>query len=262
MNKISVAIPTYYSSKFIEDTISPFLTHSIVDEIIITDDSEDKNEFNKLTNEVHKVLQNSLIKVRLLKNKKKLGGFKNKYFAISETNNEFVYQIDSDNIANNKFLKFIGKTDEHVFDKETLYLPSKIYLFKNYKYESFYKPSNKIIFSRKSKIITPNYLQNALNEGNNFVKHKNVNWFLNTGNPFFYKNSYLVNLEKGLASSEKELSACSIALSYFWVSTGNNICMSSFLSHYHRQHKDSYWITAGQNAPNSVEHFRNQIKKL
>jgi glycosyltransferase involved in cell wall biosynthesis len=262
MNKISVAIPTYYSSKFIKDTITPFLKHKIVDEIIITDDSEDNSEFNILTNKVHNVLENSSIRVRLLKNTKKLGGFKNKYYAISETNNKFVYQIDSDNIANNKFLKFIGKADERVFDKEILYLPSKIHLFKDSKYESLYKPSNRVIFSKKSKIITPEYLKNALNMGINFVKHKNVNWFLNIGNPFFYKDSYLTNLEKGLASSEKELSACSIALCYFWVSSGKNICMSSFLNHYHRQHKDSYWITAGQNAPNSVEYFRNQIKNL
>ena len=262
MNKISVAIPTYYSSKFIKDTITPFLKHKIVDEIIITDDSEDNSEFNILTNKVHYVLENSSIRVRLLKNTKKLGGFKNKYYAISETNNKFVYQIDSDNIANNKFLKFIGKADERVFDKEILYLPSKIHLFKDSKYESLYKPSNRVIFSKKSKIITPEYLKNALNMGINFVKHKNVNWFLNIGNPFFYKDSYLTNLEKGLASSEKELSACSIALCYFWVSSGKNICMSSFLNHYHRQHKDSYWITAGQNAPNSVEYFRNQIKNL
>ena len=262
MNKISVAIPTYYSSKFIKDTITPFLKHKIVDEIIITDDSEDNSEFNILTNKVHNVLENSSIRVRLLKNTKKLGGFKNKYYAISETNNKFVYQIDSDNIANNKFLKFIGKADERVFDKEILYLPSKIHLFKDSKYESLYKPSNRVIFSKKSKIITPEYLKNALNMGINFVKHKNVNWFLNIGNPFFYKDSYLTNLEKGLASSEKELSACSIALCYFWVSSGKNICMSSFLNHYHRQHKDSYWITAGQNAPNSVEYFRNLIKNL
>ena len=44
MKKLSVAIPTYYSSKFIEDTITPSLKHKIVDEIIITDDSEDNSE--------------------------------------------------------------------------------------------------------------------------------------------------------------------------------------------------------------------------
>lgn len=162
MNKISVAIPTYFSSKFIEDTISPFLNHKIIDEIVITDDSEDKNEFDKLTNKVQKVLENSSIRVRLLRNKKRLGGFKNKYYAISETNNKFVYQIDSDNIANNKFLKFIGKADERVFDKEILYLPSRIHLFKDSKYESLYKPSNRVIFSKKSKIITPEYLKMPL----------------------------------------------------------------------------------------------------
>ena len=262
MKKISVAIPTYYSSKLIEETIYPLLSHKTVDEIIVTDDSEDNNEFNKLSGNINNLLESSSINVKIYKNKKKLGGFKNKYNAISKTSNEFVYQLDSDNIPSNKSLKFIGMSHEDTFDKDVLYLPSKIFLFKKSRYETIFKPKNRIIFSKKTKRITPEYLQNSFNQNINFVKDKDVTWLLNVGNPFFYKESYLANLEKGLKKSEAVLSACSIAMCYFWALSGNDINISSFLKHYHRLRKDSYWVIAGKNAVNSVEYFSDQIKNI
>ena len=92
---------------------------------------------------------------------------------------------------------------------------------------------------------------------------RNINWLLNTGNPFFYKETYLNNLEEGLKIPEKKLSAAdAIAMIYFWLFFKNDICISKFLSHYHRTHKDSYWIREGSNSVNSVDYFRNKIKDL
>lgn len=262
MNKISVAIPTYYSSKLIEDTINPLLNNKIIDEIVVTDDSEDKNEFNELSRKINNLVENSSVKIKISKNSKKLGGFKNKYHSVSKTSNDFVYQIDSDNIPSYKSLQFIEKSPENIFDKDLLYLPSRIYLFKKSKYQALYKSRSRIIFSKKTKRITPKYLQNALNQNINFVKDKDVTWLLNVGNPFFYKESYLANLQKGLEKSEEVLAACSIAMCYYWVLSGNDINISSFLRHHHRLRADSYWVTAGENAPNSVNHFSEEIKNL
>ena len=50
MNKISVAIPTFYSSKFISQTIESLKNDSIINEIIICDDSENAIEFKALKN--------------------------------------------------------------------------------------------------------------------------------------------------------------------------------------------------------------------
>lgn len=262
MNKISVAIPTYFSSRFIEETIQPLLKYKIVNEIVITDDSENTNEYNELSRKVNLLLESSPIELKMFKNSKKLGGFKNKYNSISKSSNDFVYQIDSDNIPNTKSLKFIQNSPENNFEKNLLYLPSRIYVFKKSKYEFLYKPRNKIIFSNKTKRLTPEYLQNSVKNNINFVKHKEVNFLLNTGNPFFFKESYLKNLEKGLKKSEEVLSACSIALCYFWVLSGNDINVSSFLKHYHRIREDSYWVTAGEYATKSVDYFSEQIKNL
>ena len=40
---------------------------------------------------------------------------------------------------------------EDTFDKDVLYLPSKIFLFKKSRYETIFKPKNRIIFSKKLK---------------------------------------------------------------------------------------------------------------
>lgn len=102
MKTISVAIPTYFSSKFITETINSLKDNKIVNEIIICDDSEDKEEYSQLSNLVSSLLENSDIKLNIQKNKSKLEGFKNKYKCVSLASNDFVYQLDSDNIANKK----------------------------------------------------------------------------------------------------------------------------------------------------------------
>ena len=79
MNNISVAIPTYYSSAFISKTIDSLKHTNVVNEIVITDDSESNKEFKRLTDEVNNSLEYSDIKLKLIQNPSKLGGFKNKY---------------------------------------------------------------------------------------------------------------------------------------------------------------------------------------
>ena len=69
MVKITVAIPTYFSSKFISNTIKPFLAHKAFNEIIITDDSESSKEYNDLYSEVKSLLENSQIDLKISKNK-------------------------------------------------------------------------------------------------------------------------------------------------------------------------------------------------
>lgn len=208
-------------------------------------------------------LENFNIDLKISKNQSKNGGFKNKYKCISIAKNEFVYQIDSDNIASSKFLKYLENVNFTKLDKKILYIPSGIFLFKKNKYEKYFKPRNNITFLNKSKIITPEFLKQSLIVEDNFVKNKNVNWLLNTGNPFFYKNSYMSFLEKGLKMEEKKLSAGdAIAMVYFWLSSGHNICVASFLKHYHRTRENSYWNVEGKSSYDSTEYFKAQIKNL
>ena len=262
MNKISVAIPTYYSSSFITPTINSLKNNSLINEIVICDDSEDNNEFKNLEYTVNKLLSNSEVKLDISKNLKNLGGFKNKYKCIEKVSNEYVYQIDSDNIANPKSLGHISELNLQALDKSILYLPSKIYLFNKNKNERFFKPSNNVIYFKETKVVDSYQIKNALLNNKKFVISKNIGWLLNTGNPFVNKKSYLECLKPGLSKSEDTLAACSIALFYYWLNSGNSISISKFLSHYHRLRNDSYFVSKGDIAIKSINYFKEQIKNL
>ena len=262
MKKISVAIPTYFSSKFITDTINSLKDNKIVNEIIICDDSEDKEEYSRLVNLVSSLLENSDINLNIQKNKSKLEGFKNKYKCVSLASNDFVYQLDHDNIANKKTLDKISNLDIKSIDKEQLFIPSKIIMFKKNKYEYIFKPSYNVKYLNKSLIFDSVFIKDYIDTNNNFLLKKNVSWLFNTGNQFFYRDAYLSNLEKGLELSKTTLSACSFGMAYFWLSSGNKICIAEFLSHYHRLHEDSAWVKEGEKVVNSVNYFKAEILNI
>lgn len=235
---------------------------SLVDEVVICDDSENHEEFQNLERTVKKLFEKSEIKLNISKNNKNLGGFKNKYKCIEKVSNEYVYQIDSDNIANTKSLRHISKLNLQVLDKSILHLPSKIYLFNKNKNERFFKPSNNVIYFKETKVVDSYQIKNALLNNNKFVISKNIGWLLNTGNPFVRQESYLEYLKPGLSKSEDTLAACSIALFYYWLSSGNSISISKFLSHHHRLRDDSYFVSKGDIAIKSINYFKENIKNL
>ena len=70
MNKISVAIPTYFSSSFISPTIQLLKNYSNVDEIVINDDSQNEEEYKKLDYTINSILENKNINLKISKNKK------------------------------------------------------------------------------------------------------------------------------------------------------------------------------------------------
>ena len=105
MNKISVAIKTYFS-KVISPTIQLLKNYSNVDEIVINDDSQNEEEYKKLDYTINSILENKNINLKISKNKKNLGAFKNKFVCIENIFYLIIYQIDSDNIQQKHFKLF------------------------------------------------------------------------------------------------------------------------------------------------------------
>ena len=147
-------------------------------------------------------------------------------------------------------------------DNSILYLPSKIYLFNKYKNERLFKPSNNVVYLKNTKVVNPQEVKDILLNNKKFVKSRNIGWLLNTGNPFVNKQSYLEYLKPGLSRTESTLAACSIALVYYWLNSGNSISISRFLSHYHRLRNDSYFVSRGDIAMKSIDYFKEQIKSI
>ena len=65
MNKISVAIPTYFSSSFISSTIQLLKNYSNVAEIVINDDSQNEEEYKKLDYTINSILENKNINLKI-----------------------------------------------------------------------------------------------------------------------------------------------------------------------------------------------------
>ena len=127
---VSVAIPTYNSSKYLESCIEPILNSKYVDEIVICDDFSNSQNAENQINLINTLKENTNIDIKSSYNNKNVGAFKNKYICISNCKNEIVYQIDSDNIPQKNIDKIFSKIIR-LNEKNNLFLPSKIFQFRN-----------------------------------------------------------------------------------------------------------------------------------
>ena len=129
MINVSVAIPSYNTSDYIEKAIKPLLSSKYINEIIIQDDCSEIDELKKLESIIKDIKNNSKIDILFFKNENNIGPFKNKNKLVDLCSNDLIYIIDADNIPQEKLdntIDEIIKSD----NKNYIYLPSKIYQFK------------------------------------------------------------------------------------------------------------------------------------
>ena len=127
MNKISLAIPTHFSSKYLSILLKSIKNSELISEIVISDDSNNNQENENIKKIISKY-QNSAQDIIFYQNLNNQGAFNNKYDAISKCSNEIIYQIDSDNIVaknfDNIFYNIVNS-----FDKNKIYYPATLKQF-------------------------------------------------------------------------------------------------------------------------------------
>jgi len=252
MKKVTLVVPTYNSSSYLANILSSKYI-SYFDEVIITDDFSNNHEYEKTKTTSNKYLSKCEVKYKVIRNDVNLGGFFNKYIGVKESSNELIYQLDTDNLLTKNTIKFLSS---YKFNTDTLYLPGKIYLFKNY------KAINKIIrFTKNSQNFNKLLIQNELKGSTKFIFQKNINWVLNVGNQIFFKKNYLEVFDKKNISA-KYLEADAYAQSFFWLKNNFNLEINVNHNHYHRLRNDSYWNTAGEKSIQSVEFYKQSILDL
>lgn len=252
MKKVSLVIPTFNSSFYLEKILkSDYI--NFFDEVIISDDFSNEYEYEQIKKDLQKYLSKNKINYKLIRNDLNLGGFFNKYNGVKESSNELIYQLDTDNLLTKSTINFL---DRYSFNPDTLYLPGKIYLFKKYKVK------NKTIkFTKNTKIFDKLHIQNELNGSTKLIFHKNINWVLNVGNQIFYKSRYLKVLDRKNITIQY-LEADAYAQSFFWLKNNLNLEINVNHNHYHRLRNDSYWNTAGEKSIQSVEFYKKSILDL
>jgi len=259
--KISIAIPTYNSSSFIADCLDSVRKINFVNEIIINDDHSSSDEYSNLKNIVKKYESRYNLNILINQNKSNLGGFKNKYISIQECSNEFVYQIDSDNLVGKNLNSILNKNKD-AFNDEIFYLPSTVYVFKKNPYISSYLKKYKVKISNKDLILNKNIVSQSMKDNTQlFIDVKN-RWLFNLGNFIVNRDMFLKSMSIPFKSDNLPLAADPMAMSYFWLKKGGNIKLIKGFYHFHRLRQDSYWNSAGDAAVNSVSYFESKLKEL
>lgn len=255
MNNLCIAIPTYNSSLYLEEIFQVLSRFKSIEEVVISDDLSEKKDFILLEKIVYEY--KNKLNIKIYQNKKNLGGFKNKYMATSLCSGDYVYQLDSDNIPVLNSLNVISNfINSNKFNKDNLYLPSKIQTFNKNKILSLLKKKNYITFSKKNLLLDKKLILENLKGEKDSIKDKSIRWVLNGGNPLFFKNTYLKNLEEGVSQKNINISAaCSIALNYYWTKNGGNVELLEGFKHLHRIREDSYYVSEGSQSTESINLF-------
>ena len=94
----TVAIPTYNSSKYLKECIYGFRDSNYLNEILVGDDYSTAEELEQIKKIIQRAGKYFSFDIKLLENSKNNGAFKNKYNLVESSKNEWVYQIDSDNV--------------------------------------------------------------------------------------------------------------------------------------------------------------------
>jgi len=283
MYKFSVAIPTYNSSDYLRECIYGFRKSKYIDEIIISDDGSDINELKKIKRIIQKANKYFNFEIKLIENTENSGAFINKYKLIKASSNDWVYQIDSDNVPFANIDKVISQIADNHGSQLFIYYPTKLIQFWRYRKaaEILSKIQKKYIvrFSKEVNIFDIYKTKKAINEFLNydtsndttegspelqskFVLDKHIYWVLNCGNFVVNKNQFLSAMEHGLDYSREVLSMDAVAFSYLWLRSSGQIVLQPGLSHYHRKRLTSISYIEKESSKISRQYFTDKILSL
>jgi glycosyltransferase involved in cell wall biosynthesis len=239
IDKISLTIPFYNTSKYFLDCIRYSIDDDFVSEIIVNDDQSSEEEWNNL-NTIVSELNNP--KIKLYRNPINLGGFKNKYKTVKKATTEWVYLLDSDNYPNNDSLNLIKNIQDA--DNNICYCPETLVMFRNTEdivRQVDYKYSYDKIGCRESK--------EAINS-----RLPEFPMFLNTGNYVVNRDNYLSRMYDAYCNQETSAADC-IAFQYNWMVNGGYSKIIPGFKYFHRLRNDSYWMTSGHMAPTKASYY-------
>ena len=265
MGKISVAIPVFNSSKYLDSLIKRLIKYKSVGEIVIFDDYSDNQDFEN-TKKIVEKYSKSKIPIHLYRNNENLGAFKTKYKSIEKCSFDVVYQIDSDNLPMFKFDKFVKENIFTDFNNENIYYPSKIYQFYQFPYLSLItsrvNKKFRVYIQKVDFKVDKEVLKDALINNKSITHEKNLRWLTNIGNFFVDKNNFLNATKEGLSMEKNDLAVDAVAITYYWVKNYSYIVQKKNHYHFHRKRDDSISVVTKNITDKNFEQFETKIKSL
>ena len=280
-NFITVGIPTYNSSKYLNQCLKSIKNLKNIDEILISDDGSTVSELAKLKEIVLKYQIKHRLNIKILESTTNFGAYRNKLKLIENSKNEYIYVLDSDNMASKSLDDIINEIlNEN--NPKFLYQPNVMYHFWKYprlaqlmspynkKYIVKFFDSNYILDrdSVKALLIDNSGTYNLKDYGNQLPSFKDpekkiidkwIFWILNCGN-FIVNKKHMVDIaQAGLEFDRKILSVDAIAFSYLWIEKGMKIKIFNNFYHHHRKRNDSVSFTESEDSVNAIKHFIGKV---
>tara|TARA_B110000003_G_scaffold275500_1_gene318315 strand:+ start:229 stop:1092 length:864 start_codon:yes stop_codon:yes gene_type:complete len=278
---ITVGIPTYNSSKYLNQCLKSIKNLKNIDEILISDDGSTVSELAKLKEIVLKYQIKHRLNIKILESTTNFGAYRNKLKLIENSKNEYIYVLDSDNMASKSLDDIINEIlNEN--NPKFLYQPNVMYHFWKYprlaqlmspynkKYIVKFFDSNYILDrdSVKALLIDNSGTYNLKDYGNQLPSFKDpekkiidkwIFWILNCGN-FIVNKKHMVDIaQAGLEFDRKILSVDAIAFSYLWIEKGMKIKIFNNFYHHHRKRNDSVSFTESEDSVNAIKHFIGKV---
>lgn len=247
MKTISLAIPFYNTSRYFLDCIKYALQDDFISEIVVNDDCSRQEEYDNLL-----LLVGGNKKIKVYRNESNLGAFRNKYIAVKNCTNEWVYLLDSDNYPFEETYEVIRSIPED--SPDICFSPRQ--LFCRHDGREDYDTISDYTFK---------YDYIGIDESKDAIikKTKWFDWFLNSGNYVFNRQTYLSSLKESFEDNSLSLlHADTSATYYFWLKNGGKFKIINEFRHNHRFRSDSYWHTCGSKSSESVEFYKEQVLDL
>ena len=237
---ISLAVTNFNRSDSVIEAFRQVINNDAIDEIVIVDDFSDHDAYIKLWNLVNS-LEND--KIKLFRNDANMGPFRNKYTAVKKCINDWVILLDSDNIIDNNYIEIVSKLDK---EEDVLYVSETLYREGKKGVGRCYKDFNKLTIDK----------QNV----NEYIDMDYFEAFLNTGNHFFNKESY-IQVVKGNKRDIRLSINDAIYFSYLWLLSGNKMKVVPDLYYIHQATKDSWWVTNSERCIQAAAEITRKIRK-
>lgn len=229
---ISLCVTTYRRDSLLFESFQQVVNDERVSEIVIVDDASPGYFMEAI-----EAFCKPYPKIKVFRNTKNLGCYKNKAEAVRKASNEWVYLLDSDNVITPEAITLLYRYNiQYGWRKDLILAPE--FAWPTFDYMAF-----------AGETITRKNVAS-------FVKRKAFDCLINTANYFFHRDEYLrlhdPNIEPWTADT--------IYTNYNWLKAGNSIHVLPGLQYFHRT--DDFKGQEGSHYVANVKKTNGLAKKL
>ncbi len=271
--RISFAIPTFKSTEFLPQALEAPLSSNLVTNVTICDDKTPGLSVRRLLDRVMSTLGYSgfqlvnqtpvnteqysgfmlevspqgptlLLRKRItvVQQRSNRGAFLNKLLALELCSEEWAFLLDGDNFVETALIESFGTAPEP--EKTTIYCPASLVLIRAASGRStLERPYHQLfgvqaLLERRLNIA----FFSGLLSSQNRETYRTASFFLNTGNFFVHRSSYVDTVSKRLSPAfTGARSADVLAFAALWLESGGTFYLMKNQRYFHRLHEASYW---------------------